>query len=404
MSVNRKIVTRRLLKWGLPIAGILLLLVLSLRPQPVAVDLATVGRGDLLVTVEDEGQTRVRERFIVSAPVAGRLLRIELEPGDPVVAGDTLLALFQPAPLDARSRAEAEAGIRAAEAGLGAAQAEHQRAEAELAFARADVERVRRLASEDIVARERLDEAETVLASRQEVARAAAFSADRARGELERARAALLAAGASSDAPGAIELRSPVDGVVLVRRRESEATVPAGEPLLELGDPASLEIVTDLLSSDAVQVRPDQRAIVEHWGGEGPLNGRVRLVEPYGFTKISALGVEEQRVNVVIDLTDPRQEWEALGDGYRVEVQVVLWEGEDLLEVPMSSVFRVGDGWAVWRAVDGRARLARVDLGARNGLEAEVLDGLTEGDSVLLHPSEEIDESVRIAPRRGQGM
>ena len=399
MSVKRKIATRRLLKWGLPIAAILVLLMLSLRPQPVAVDLATVERGTLQVTVEDEGQTRVRERFVVSAPVAGRLLRIELEPGDPAVAGETLLALFQPAPLDARSRAEAEAGIRAAEAGLGAARAEHQRVEAELAFARADVERVRRLASEEIVARERLDEAETVLASRQEAARAAAFSADRARGELERARAALLAAGTSSDTLGAIELLSPVDGVVLVRRRESEATVLAGEPLLELGDPASLEIVTDLLSSDAVQVRPGQRAIVEHWGGEGSLNGRVRLVEPYGFTKISALGVEEQRVNVVIDLTDPRQEWEALGDGYRVEVRVVLWEGEDLLEVPMSSVFRVADGWAVWQAVDGRARLARVELGARNGLEAELLDGLAAGDAVILHPSEAIAEGVRVEPR-----
>lgn len=400
MSANRKTVTRRVLKWGLPVAAILLLLLLALRPQPVAVDLATVARGDLRLTVEDEGQTRVRERFVVSAPVAGRLLRIELEPGDPVVAGETLLALFQPTPLDPRARAEAEARVRSAEAALGAARAEQQAAAAELAFARLELERMRRLEAESVIARERLDEAETTLAGREEAARAAAFSTAAAAGELERARAALLAADGSSDTPRAMELRSPLDGVVLVRRRESEAVVAAGETLLELGDPASLEIVSDLLSSDAVQVRRGQRVLVEHWGGEGPLNGVVRLVEPYGFTKISALGVEEQRVNVVIDLTDPREEWAALGDGYRVEVAVVLWEGEGLLKIPMSSAFRAGDGWAVWRVTGRRARLAPVELGARNGLEAEVLGGLAEGDSVILHPGEAVAEGVRVEPRQ----
>jgi HlyD family secretion protein len=399
MSAKRSLPVRRILKWGLPALVVVLLLLLALRPQPVPVDLAAVAVGDLQVSVADEGQTRVRERFAISAPVAGRLLRIELEPGDPVTADETLLALFEPAPLDPRARAEAEAGVRSAAAQVGAARAEEQRAQAELSFARAELERMRRLAAEDVVSLESLEAAETSVASGQETVRAAAFAAAAAEGELERARAALSAAGDSVEGGRTIELRSPVDGVVLVRRRESEAVVPAGESLLEVGDPASLEIVSDLLSSDAVKVRPGQRVVIEQWGGEHPLEGVVRLVEPYGFTKISALGVEEQRVNVVIDLTAEGALREGLADGYRVEVRVVLWEGTDLLTVPMSSVFRVGDGWAAWRVVDGRAALAAVELGRRNDVAAEVLGGLSEGDVVILHPSEAITEAVRIEPR-----
>lgn len=399
MNANRKTLARRLLKWGVPIAVILLLLVLALRPEAVAVDLAQAERGSLRVTVEDEGQTRVTERFVVSAPVAGRLLRIELEPGDPVTAGETILALFRPSPLDPRSRAEAVASVRSAEAALGAARAEQERADSELSFARLELERLQRLASQDIVAQERVDEAQTALEARQEAARAAAFSAAAAEGDLERSRAALLAADGSATAPSTLELRSPVDGVVLVRQRESEAVVTAGEPLLEVGDPASLEIVADLLSSDAVRVRAGQRVLVDQWGGETPLAGRVRRVEPYGFTKISALGVEEQRVNVIVELTDPREEWSALGDGYRVEIAVVLWEGEDLLTIPMSSAFRHGDGWAVWQVVDGRAKLAPVELGRRNGVDAEVRSGLTEGDTVIQHPGESVDQDVRVEAR-----
>ncbi|MEZ5331054.1 MAG: HlyD family efflux transporter periplasmic adaptor subunit [Thermoanaerobaculia bacterium] len=399
MNANRKTLARRLLKWGVPIAVILLLLVLALRPEAVAVDLAQAERGSLRVTVEDEGQTRVTERFVVSAPVAGRLLRIELEPGDPVTAGETILALFRPSPLDPRSRAEAVASVRSAEAALGAARAAQERADSELSFARLELERLQRLASQDIVAQERVDEAQTALEARQEAARAAAFSAAAAEGDLERSRAALLAADGSATAPSTLELRSPVDGVVLVRQRESEAVVTAGEPLLEVGDPASLEIVADLLSSDAVRVRAGQRVLVDQWGGETPLAGRVRRVEPYGFTKISALGVEEQRVNVIVELTDPREEWSALGDGYRVEIAVVLWEGEDLLTIPMSSAFRHGDGWAVWQVVDGRAKLAPVELGRRNGVDAEVRSGLTEGDTVIQHPGESVDQDVRVEAR-----
>lgn len=399
MNAKHKTLTRRLLKWGVPIAVILLLLVLALRPEAVAVDLAEVGRGALRVTVEDEGRTRVTERFAVSAPVAGRLRRIELEPGDPVIADETVLALFQPSPLDPRSRAEAVATVRSAEAALGAARADGKRADSDLAFARLELDRLQRLERESIVARERVDEAETALATRQAAARAAAFSTAAAEGQLERARAALLSADGSFSAPSTLELRSPVDGVVLVRYRESESVVTAGEPLLEVGDPDSLEIVADLLSSDAVQVRAGQRVIVDHWGGDEPLAGRVRRVEPYGFTKISALGVEEQRVNVIVELTDPREEWSALGDGYRVEIAVVLWEGDDLLKIPMSGAFRHGTGWAVWKVVDGRAKLSSVELGRRNGLEAEVSRGLEEGDTVILHPGESITEDVRVEAR-----
>jgi HlyD family secretion protein len=378
------------------------LLVMALWPESVPVDLARVEQGTLLVTVEEEGETRVRDRFLVSAPVAGQVLRIALEPGDPVREDETVLATFLPAAphlLDARTRAEAEAAVAAARATLGGARAEEQRAEAALTLARSELERHRELFQQKIVSRQALDAAETAARAAGEALRAAEFAMASAEHQLEMARAGLMQATGGARAGEPIEIRSPIDGVVFKRYRWSEAVVPAGEPLLELGDPRQLEIVSDLLSTDAVRVSRGDPVLIEQWGGDETLRGRVRLVEPSGFMKISALGVEEQRVNVIVDFEDPVEAWEKLGDGYRVEVRVVVWEGEDVLKVPTSSLFRKGEGWAVFALDAGRARLIPIELGRRNGLEAQVVSGLEAGQEVVVHPSDTLEDAAWVVPR-----
>ena len=377
------------------------LLLLALWPQSVPVDLAVVERGGLLVTVEEEGETRVRDRFLISAPVAGQVLRIALEPGDRVRADETLLATFLPAapnPLDARSRAEAEAAVAAAHAALGGARAEEKRAEAALSLARSELSRNQELFEQRIVSQQAKDAAETEARAAQEALHAAEFATTSSKHQLEMAEARLLqASGGSGGRP--IEIHSPIDGVVFKRYRWSKAVVPAGEPLLELGDPHQLEIVSDLLSTDAVRAHPGDTVLIEQWGGDETLKGRVRLVEPSGFMKISALGVEEQRVNVIVDFEDPAEAWEKLGDGYRVEVRVVIWEGQDIVKVPTNTLFRKGDDWAVFTVDSGRARLVAIEIGRRNGLEAEVLSGLEAGQEVIVHPSDRLEDGARIEPR-----
>jgi HlyD family secretion protein len=377
-------------------------------PRPELADLAVIERAPLQVTLDEEGETRVRDRFVVSAPLAGRVLRIELEPGDPVEAGKTVLATFQPQTptlLDARSRAEAEAGARAARASLERARADRDRAGAELEFAEAEVERFRRLAADRIVSEEELESAELEARSRTEALEAAEFAAQTARYQLEVARARLLEGSALGGNPhggevgSPISLYSPVDGVVLRRLRESEAVVPAGEPLLEVGEPEKLEIVADYLSADAVKIRPGGRVLIEEWGGEGRLEGVVRRVEPSGFMKVSALGVEEQRVNVVVDFVDPPEARSGLADGFRVELRVVLWEGEEVLQVPTGSLFRNDDDWVVFAVEGGRARLRKVEIGRQGGLVAEVLSGLEEGDRVILHPGDSVVDGLRVDSR-----
>ncbi len=377
------------------------LLAVGFWPSAAPVELAPATRGPLRVTVDEEGETRVRDRFVVSAPVAGRALRVELEPGDIVRRGETVVATFLPAaavPLDARSRAEAEAAVAAARAALGSTRAERERAQAALALARSELVRHRELAAQRIVSRQALEAKETEARAAEEALRAAEFAVASATHQGEMAGARLLPAGATGPArPFAI--RSPIDGVVLKRLRESEAVVPAGEPLLELGDPRRLEIVSDLLSTDAVKVRPGAPVLLEQWGGDHPIRARVRRVEPSGFVKVSALGVEEQRVNVVMDFEDPLGAWSALGDGYRVEVRIVVWEGDGVLKVPTSSLFRRGDDWAVFAVSGGRTEMRVVEVGRRNGAFAEVVSGLREGEPVVLHPSDSLRDGSRVARR-----
>ena len=398
-----KVGTSRVVVWGAALL-VLVSVGLALRPGAVPVDLASVERGPLQVTLDEEGETRVRNRYMVSAPLPGRVLRIDLEPGDPVTAGETVLATFEPADpilLDARARAEAEARVRAAEAAVERTRAERTGAEASRDFAQRELERYQQLADTGLVARDRLESAQVEARTRREALRAAEFAVATAEHQLEVARAGLFQARAGSAAPdGTIVLRSPIDGVVLQRLRESEAVVPSGAPLLEIADPTQLEIVSDMLSADAVQIDAGDPVLIDQWGGDAVLRGRVRRVEPFGFTKISALGVEEQRVNVIVDFEDPREAWKALGDGYRVEVRVVIWEGDDVLQVPTSGLFRDGDDWAVFRVQHDTAELRHVQIGQRTGLQAEVTGGLDAGDRIIAHPSDDVRDGVSVEPRR----
>jgi HlyD family secretion protein len=377
------------------------LLAVSLWPQTVAVDVATVSRGPLVVTIDEEGETRVHHRFVVSAPVAGRILRIELRPGDRVVKGETIVARMladPPSLLDQRSRAEAEAAVKAAQSSLGSARAEARRAETAQALAASELERERELDRAGLTTRQSLDARVAEARAADEALRAAEFTVAGATAELARARARLMPPTAS-ERERELSITAPVTGVVLRRLRESEAVVPAGEPLVELADPTELEIVTDLLSTDAVRVRPGMRASIEQFGGEQPLAARVRLVEPAGFTKISALGVEEQRVNVILDFDDLAAASRELGDAFRVEARIVVWEAESVVKVPTGALFRTGTEWAAYVVEGARAREAAVEIGQRTPQEAEVLTGLSEGQIVVLHPADTLTDGVRVEIR-----
>jgi HlyD family secretion protein len=397
---------RRLTFWGV-IAGLVLIgLVFAFRPRAVSVDVDPVARGNLLVTVEDEGKTRVHDIYVISAPVTGRMRRIDLHVGDPVAALQTVVAEIEPVDpsfLDPRSEAEAQANVRAAESAEKEARADVERAQAEADFARRAFDRARELIEQELIAQADLDEAERSYRTQRATLMTAQAALDRRAYELQRARAQLLSpveAQHGRDDCACIELRSPVDGEILQLLEQSEAVVAAGTPLVDVGNPRDLEIVVDLLSEDAVKVEAGQRVIIDDWGGERPLEGRVRLVEPYGYTKISALGIEEQRVNVIIDITSPRAEWGRLAHGYQIDARVVLEERTNVLKVPLTALFRDGADWAVFVAEDGHARLRHVTLGARTGVETEILDGLGEGDSVIVHPSDRISDGVRVAAPR----
>lgn len=376
------------------------LLAVALWPKTIEVDTGTVVRGPLVVTVDEEGMTRVRDRFVVSSPVAGRVLRIELEPGDPVKRGQVVARVRaeQPPLLDERTRAEAQAAVETARAALGRARAEEQRARAALGRLRRELTRARELAESGVVPAQELDARESDAKVAEESVNVAVFAVRAAESDLQRAQAR-LAPSVPEPAGRVVPVTAPADGAILKRLRESESVVPPGDPLLEIGDPRRLEIVADLLSTDAVRARPGARAIIEQWGGDKELEARVRRIEPAGFTKISALGVEEQRVNVVLDFVDPAGALEALGDAYRVEVRVVIWEAPRVLKVPTSALFREGERWAVYVLQSGRARRVTIELGHQTGREAEVTSGLAEGDVVILHPGDSLADGTKATPR-----
>ncbi len=401
MTANGK----RLLIWALAALVVAAALAMAFAPRAVRVDLVTLAVGPMLVTVDEEGETRVHDVFSLSAPVAGRVRRMDVHPGDAVVANETVLAQIEPGDptfLDPRSEAQARAAIQAAESAQTLAAAEVDEAAAEFDFARSERVRARELIIDGTISQRELDSADRAYkATRASLATARAALQMR-KFELEQARAQLLSPTDTQARHGECEcvpITAPVSGRVLNIVDQSERVVQAGEPLMQIGNPADLEIVVDFLSADAVRVEPGQRVIIDNWGGAEPLAGRVQRVEPFGFTKISALGIEEQRVNVVIDLISPRDAWQRLGHGYQVEARVVLWDADAVLTVPLTALFREEREWAVFAAQDGRARLRRVMIGQSNGLVAELTAGLEAGDQVIVHPSDRVRDGVRIAAR-----
>ena len=395
--MRRLLLDTRVLVAAIAIGG---LLAVALWPTPAIVELATATRGPLVVTVDEEGVTRVRERFVVSSPVAGRVLRIELDPGDLVQRGQSVVQVrAEAAPLlDTRARAEAQAAIESTKATLGRARAEEQRARATVAQLQRELARIRDLADSRVVSAQELDTHEAELKIAAESLNAAVFAVQAARFDLQRAEARLIPTNAHAR-DRVVTINAPVSGVVLRRIRESESMVPAGDPLLEIADPTRLEIVSDLLSTDAVRVKPGSRAIVGQWGGETELEAIVRRVEPAGFTKISALGVEEQRVNVILDFVDRSSACATIGDAYRVETRIVVWEAQDVLKVPTSALFRDGSQWAVYRIADQRARRTVVSTGHQTGQEAEITIGLSVGDRVIVHPGDTLKDGARVRAR-----
>lgn len=388
-------------------AGLVVLgaIVWAFAPKPVEADVGKVERGPLQVTVDHEGKTRIKERYVISAPLGGWMQRIPWKAGDPVEAGKTLLAVIEPsdpALLDARTVAQAEAQVKAAEAAQAQAAANLERAQSAEGLAETNLQRAVTLLAQGALSQQEFDTTREQASAAAQSSKAAQYAVQIADFELEQAKAALLRVRPRTTAEtdsGAFNIYSPVSGRVLRVLQESATAVAPGMPLIEVGNPTNLEIVVDVLSSDAVNVRPGAKMLLEQWGGDQPLVARVRLVEPSGYLKVSALGVEEQRVNVIGDFVSPLEQWKTLGDAFRVEASIITWEGEDVLQAPSSALFHNDDGWAVFRVANGRARLSPVKIGHGNGVESEVLEGLNAGDRVIVHPGDRVKDGVRVAGR-----
>lgn len=440
---------RRWLKKSLYVLGGMGLVGLGVwvfRPTPIAVDLASLEQGPMEVTIAEEGKTRVRDRYVIAAPVDGRLQRIDLDEGDWVEAGQ-IVARLDPLPLDSQVRslqaqiremqaerrgvdtqrpkpealAEAEARIEAAIATQREAEAQVAEARAALEQARRDRQRAESLYTDGAIARQEMEVAQLEETTRTRTLEAAQRSSDRAQADVTEARETLQRLQAEQQDPDYLlnvydarirsleaelasladdarrtDIRAPQAGRVLRLEQESDRFVPAGTPLLELGDAEQLEMVVDVLSSDAVQIDPGDPVRIEDWGGDTPLRGQVRTVEPSAFTDVSALGVEEQRVNIVVDLN---QIPPSLGDGFRTEAQVIIWEAPDVLTLPIGALFRCDPDWCVFVVEQQKARRRPIEIGHRNPSMVEVTDGLTPGEVVILHPSELIQDGMRVRSR-----
>lgn len=373
-------------------------------PKAVDVDLVDVSRGPLQVTIEEEGRTRLKERFVISAPISGYMRRVVAKVGDPVQKGETVVVLepLRSQSLDPRSRAEAEAVVSAAKAALNAAQEKERAAAADADYIGKRSERIAKLYSKGYAAKDQFDQTESELNKSRAVRDSVKAAADVARFEFDRARATLQNFNPVKRTANqsAVYISSPVSGNIFKIYRESEGAVNTGEPLLDIGNAENLEVLVEVLSSDAVKINKGTQVLFKRWGGEEPLLGVVRVVEPAGFTKISSLGVEEQRVLIIADITSPHDIWRVLGDGYRLEAHFIVWEGKDILQVPASALFRSGKEWAVFVNDNGRARERAVEVGQRNGLTAEIISGIKENEKVIAHPDESISDGTRIKSRK----
>jgi len=395
-------ITLRSLIITLVVGAVAAALVWAVLPRPIPVETAVVTKGRFVATVDEDGKTRIRERYIVAAPLSGRLVRVRLKAGDQVAADDVIAAIApSPAPLlDPRSRREAEERLGAAEATIERTRAGIERAHAQSDQASNDLARTRTLVERGAATVQALERAELAMRVADRDLHAAEFLNHAAEHELAQAKAMLAQYGDGSKAPPEIwNISAPVSGLVLKVDQESETIVQAGAPMLEIGDPLDLEIVVDVLSTDAVAIRPGAEVLIENWGGQGTLEGRVRRIEPAAFTKISTLGVEEQRVNVLVDVTSRTERWRGLGDAYQVDTRITVFSQEGATIVPAGALFRKGDDWSVFLVAAGRAERRPVSLQRRSGRFAAVSSGLAVGDRVIVYPSDRIFDGVRVAAR-----
>jgi HlyD family secretion protein len=398
--------TRRRIFIVTVVTAVIIAVIYGFLPKPVPVDVAQAFRAPMAVTIEEEGKTRVRDRFVISSPVSGSIRRITLKVGDIVTKGQQVAVIepVQSSVLDPRSRAGAEAAAAVAQSAISTAVERERAAEADTVYARKNLERQKELHAAGYIARDVLEQAEADAKRAAANHLAAVAAVKTARLEHSRARAALShsAADRAVDHQRTAVISTPVAGRVLKLQRESEGVVNAGDPLLDIGDPGQIEVKVEVLSADAVAIKSGTNVLFERWGGTTTLSGIVRIVEPAAFTKISSLGVEEQRVLVIADITSVPEEMQRLGDGYRVEAKFVVWEQKDVLQVPVSALFRKGDGWAVFVSEAGRAKLKQVTIDHRNGSTAEVLKGLAEGEKVIIHPDDTVTDGVRVKLRQGK--
>ena len=391
-------------------ALVALLLAWAFWPRAVPVDFGEVVRGEMMVTIDEEARTRVRDAYVVSAPIAGRLMRVEVEPGDEVVGGETIIARMlaaAPSALDLRTREQARAGVNAAEAGLRVARADLNSALAQQDLADSEYSRLRPLVEGGAVSQSQLDQSERAKRSADAAVDTAQAAISMREAELANARARLISFDDSSlklesglSDGEFIPLTAPISGRILRVIQESETTVAAGQTVLEIGDVSNdLEVICELLSTDAVQVRPGDKVIIDNWGGDAPLEGVVDRVDPWGFTKFSALGVEEQRVYTIVRFIAPLEERATLGHGYRVEARFVTWQEDNTLIAPSSALFRFDGGWAVFVVDDNEARLTSVEVAQNNGVQAAISTGLNEGQTVVLFPGAGLKDGLRVVQR-----
>lgn len=384
--------TLKLTIWALGTAAIVAALFLAFRPKPNVVQVATASTGPLEQTVDEEGKTRMHDHFTLAATVAGKLRRVELHAGDPVRAGQ-VIASVDPTPIEPRQTAVLQARLDAAQASQRQADADIGQAQAQSDQTAIDLERTRKLFEQGVASRDAYDRAINSAAAATKQLDAARSKAEAAAFQVKEARAAMITQ-PSADATVPVPITTPVNGRVLRLIEQSERVVTAGTPIVEIGYTPRLEIVADFLTQDAVKISPEMNALIEDWGGDKPLRARVRFVEPGAFTKVSALGVEEQRVNVVLDFLDSP---DRLADAYRVEVRVVTWRAPAVLKIPSSALFRVGEEWQVFKVEGGRARRTPIQAGHRGATETEVLKGLQPGDTLIVHPTAEIKDGGRIS-------
>jgi len=380
------------------------LLIYGFLPKTQEVDIAVVKRGPLQVTIEEEGRTRLKERYTVSASTAGYMRRINAKVGDAVKKGQILATLepLRSQALDPRSRATAQAAAESAEAALKAALEKERVATADAGYIEQRRDRLKALYDKGAIARDQFDQIESEAKKARAFRESAAAEVNVARSELNRAKITLqnFSSTPKENRRDAVQIAAPLSGSIFRVYRESEGAVNVGEPLLDIGDVKNLEVRVEVLSSDAVKIRKGTQVLFKRWGSDEPLIGKVRLVEPAGFTKISSLGVEEQRVLVIAEITSPPEKWQALGDAYRLEAHFIIWEEQNVLQVPASALFRRGSQWAVFADEKGKARSRMVEVGQRNGLAAQILSGLKENEKVLAYPDDTISDGTKIRPRK----